>query len=354
MEELSKRGYTVRIACWPDNGKHFGQELTPFRPIAVPFSRQYRPAQVLTANRELLSVINEVRPALVHLHSPAAALPARLIPRKMLPPHTKVAYTVHGFPFDWEERMSPRGALLRLLERLLSFRTDLLLFQSLEDLFRATQASFGGRLWYLGNGVASSFFELDLPSIDEPRSFLFIGRLTREKGLLDLAQAFQVTSGTRLSLAGGELQSERDGIEEELRNTIRRNGDGRIVLLGDVPTGNMAQVMNEHHVVVLPSYREGLPRSVLEGMAAGRPCIGTCIRGTREVVVDGSSGFLVAPGQPGRLAEAIERMCDMSPRDFQKMSRTARHTAYRHFRESLVFDRLVAAYAAIGVAGETG
>ena len=68
----------------------------------------------------------------------------------------------------------------------------------------------------------------------------------------------------------------------------------------------MAKIITEYHIVVLPSYREGLPKSLIEGCAIGRPIITTDTNGCRECVTNGENGFLVPVKDHIKLAESIE------------------------------------------------
>ena len=74
------------------------------------------------------------------------------------------------------------------------------------------------------------------------------------------------------------------------------------------PADDVARVWREHHVALLLTYREGLPRSLVEAAAVGRPIIATDVPGCREIVRDGVKGFLVPPRQAGGAAAAMQRL----------------------------------------------
>jgi glycosyltransferase involved in cell wall biosynthesis len=86
------------------------------------------------------------------------------------------------------------------------------------------------------------------------------------------------------------------------------HAEGRVVWHGEVE--DVRPHIAACHVFVLPSYREGTPRSVLEAMAMGRPIITTDAPGCRETVINGDNGYLVAPGSADRLAEAMLRFIE--------------------------------------------
>ena len=89
--------------------------------------------------------------------------------------------------------------------------------------------------------------------------------------------------------------------------------------------------MATSHVYVLPSYREGTPRSVLEAMSTGRPVITTDAPGCRETVLEGVNGFLVQPGAVEPLVSAMVRMIKMEPTALVAMAEASRQMARQRF-----------------------
>src|SRR5919204_317102 len=122
----------------------------------------------------------------------------------------------------------------------------------------------------------------------DPREVLFAGRLSPEKGIEELVAA---TEGMNLVVAG-------DG---PLRHLVPD-------ALGFVPHDELEGLYERAAVVVLPSYREGLPLSVLEAMAHGKPVVASAVGGIPEFVEDGVTGLLVEPGDVAGLRAAIERL----------------------------------------------
>ncbi len=350
LAALARAGCTVRVACAPE-GPTFHADLAPYRPVALTFSRSPRPVPIARALVRLAALVRRERPAAVHLHSPAAAFPVRLLPRHLLPPGTKVLYTVHGFSHQWDKPMSARDRRLERLERMLAGRTDAILFQSAEDFAEASARGYRSRLRLIGNGVEDHWFSVPPPRpVRDPLRLLFVGRVVREKGVLELLEALALVPGVELGVAGTEIASERTGVLAEARHDVARLGlDDRVRFLGHVETARMPVVVADHHALVLPSHREGMPRSLIEGLAAGRPCIATDIRGCRELVDDGVNGYLVPRFDPKALAAAIRRLAELSDVEFVCFSAAARVGAESRNRESSVFDRVVAAYREVGI-----
>jgi glycosyltransferase involved in cell wall biosynthesis len=94
----------------------------------------------------------------------------------------------------------------------------------------------------------------------------------------------------------------------------------------------------------LPSYREGVPRSVIEGLASGRPVLATDIRGSRELVLHEDNGYLAKPGDVQSLASGLRWLFEHSAGDFALMGQRARASVDPERRESHVFARLLDAY----------
>jgi glycosyltransferase involved in cell wall biosynthesis len=349
LRELRRRGYIVRLACAPD-AERFSQQLDEFEPVRVAFPRTPRPWAIANASLDFLKTLRRIQPDLVHMHTPAVAFPTRALPRRLLPKHTRVVYTVHGFAHVWDSHRR-RDIMWERVERLLAPRTDAMLFQSQEDLEQTERLGYRSRLVYLGNGVEDDWFEIPpLPGPRRPLRALFVGRIIREKGVLDLFEALARVDSVELTVAGGELPSDRDGVESELRRRATEPPlAGRVRFVGLVGRAEMRAHVKAADVLVLPSYREGVPRSLIEGMAAGRPAIASDVRGCRELVRDHTTGFLVPPADVPALAAALARFVAQPESEYVRMSRAARDLASKEYRESRVFGRLVAAYEELGV-----
>jgi glycosyltransferase involved in cell wall biosynthesis len=136
-------------------------------------------------------------------------------------------------------------------------------------------------------------------------SFIFIGRLLAEKGVNEFIAAAKIVkvkySDVDFVLVGGLDQSNPGGLSSsELKELIK---DSVVIYSGQVSDVN--PWLAESSVFVLPSYREGLPRSTQEAMATGRPIITTDVPGCRETVINGLNGFLVPPFNPASLADRM-------------------------------------------------
>lgn len=155
-----------------------------------------------------------------------------------------------------------------------------------------------------GSGVDTAHFS-PAPLPDAP-IFLLIARLLRSKGLAEYGDAVKLLKGrlpgARFQLAG-MLDEGPDAISQAELDALVGNG---IEYLG--PLSDVRPAIAAASVYVLPSWREGTPRTVLEAMAMGRPIITNDVPGCRQTTIDGYNGLLVQPHDARLLADAMERL----------------------------------------------
>lgn len=163
------------------------------------------------------------------------------------------------------------------------------------------------RIW--GSGIdLNRHTPAPLPPVggERPVRFLMIGRLIRDKGVNEFADAAAILRGQ-----GRDAQFRLVGPLDPSPNAVPSEAIAHWAEAGTIdyagPADDVRPEIAAAHVVVLPSYSEGLPRSVLEGMAAGRPVITTLAPGCRDTVEDGVSGLLVPVRDAAALAGAMSR-----------------------------------------------
>lgn len=171
-----------------------------------------------------------------------------------------------------------------------------------------------------------------------PLRFLFVGRLLRDKGLVEFAEAARLVRRSRpdieFQVLGFGGSNNPSAVPEALVECWR--DEGLLTYLGE--TDDVRPFLEDCDCVVLPSYREGLPRALLEGAAMARPMIATDVPGCSAVVVDGENGFLCSARSPSSLAEAMERMLRLTLPERQAMGRKARDLVERQFDQRLVVE----------------
>ena len=188
--------------------------------------------------------------------------------------------------------------------------------------------------------VAGSGVDLDrfapAPMPPGPATFLLVSRLLGDKGVREYVEAARMLRerfpGARFQLLGP--------IDDGNRTAIRRGeldrwvSEGAIDYLGS--TDDVRPHLANASAIVLPSYREGLPRSLLEGAAMARPLIATDVPGCREVVEDGVNGFLCAVQDPRSLADAMAKFAQLPMADREAMGAASRRKVQERFSEEVV------------------
>lgn len=193
----------------------------------------------------------------------------------------------------------------------------------------------------LHNGIDPEDYSAALSDADTCcKNFVLLGRMGKRKGVYDLldamAEAVRRDPELHLFLAG-------DGEVEQVRSRIRELGlEDHVTAAGWVDQAGKLALLAKCGTLVLPSYHEGLPMSVLEGMAAGKAVITTDVGGIPEVVGE-KNGVLLQPGDTAALADALVRFA-AEPRMLDAMGETSRGLIRRQFSMTAMHNRLAEYY----------
>lgn len=318
-----KEGFEVHNVC-TDTGKFAELESQGLTMIEVPIDRQIHPLKNLKSIWKLYKLMKKENYDIVHVHTPIAALLGRVAAK--LAGVKQIIYTAHGFYFHEEMSKRQYNLFFNIEKYAAKWMTDWLLLQSKEDYELSLAHNFkpNNRTIHLSNGVDIwNKFHGDVITIEEIDTFRsennlsvddflfsFTGRLVKEKGVFELVEAFKSLSEmlpqAKLVLIGGLLESERDHDSyQKLLDDLNHPNIRYLGFRNDIPT-----IMKASDVFVLPSYREGLPRSIIEAMAMSKPIIATNIRGCREEVFPGENGYLVEKANVKELEEAMFSMLE--------------------------------------------
>lgn len=355
IDRLIAEGFDVHTVC--SDGRYV-KELREkgYAITAINIARKIAPVSNIKSLVSIYMFLKKERFDIIHVHSPVASVLGRIAARLAGSP--VIIYTAHGFYFH--ENMSAwKRQLIVLVEKLTGrLCTDMLFTQSHEDRDTAVKKGImpAKKVEWISNGIEVDRFPANAPDeglkrslgiSPEDRIIGFTGRLVREKGIGELVQALnrlkKDIAGLKLLVIGDTLESDRDkSAKKWINDMITENGlENDIVLAGF--REDLARFYGIMDVFVLPSYREGMPRSILEAMAAGRPVVATNIRGCREEVIDGVTGRLVPVKDSASLAEAIKEI--LSNKELAiKMGRTAMEVARENFNEKAVLDKEVRVY----------
>lgn len=365
-EFLKDLGYEVIFVFSPDATSRQTLTAAGFGVQEIFIPRKIDPADALAVCR-LGSYLRRLKPDIVHTHTSKAGIVGRTAARLAGVP--LVIHTIHGFPFiEGQNRFRYRA--YATIERWAGRLTDVLLSQSLEDVRTAQHLKIRARHGYpiyIGNGVdirrfdpsrfasAKDAIRLELGVRHSP-VVTIIARQTVEKGYTDLVRALaRISDMSWTALFVGP----DEGASDLIRELLTECGiSDRILMLGE--RADIERILAITDVYVLPSYREGVPRSVIEAQSMGVPAVVTNIRGCREVVIDGETGYLVPMKDPDSLAGALRRLLS-DEKQRAAMGVAARKRMEREFDERVVFQRIAAAYETLlsstsgyGGGGSTG
>ncbi|MDK2789540.1 MAG: hypothetical protein PWP15_47 [Methanothermococcus sp.] len=123
-------------------------------------------------------------------------------------------------------------------------------------------------------------------NIKKEKDIIFVGRLSKQKNIFNLIKAFKSLNYDLDIYGDGELKEKIEELIKDLKL------DDKVKLKGTVPNSELPSILNQYKIYVLPSFYEGMPKTLLEAMACGLPCLGTDVEGTREVIIHGENGWL--------------------------------------------------------------
>jgi glycosyltransferase involved in cell wall biosynthesis len=227
-----------------------------------------------------------------------------------------------------------------LYRKILSARRVRVVFQNPDDLnaFLDSELVVPDRTVLIrSSGVNLKRFSPRQSPLDGPPApiVLFAGRLTQEKGVLQFVEAARIlkSRGTEaiFQIAGTLDPGNASSVDQKTLDSWRI--EGAVDLLGHVDP--IDDVLAQASIVVLPSYREGVPRILLEAGAMGKPVVATDVPGCREAVAHGQNGLLVPPGDSEAPASAIYCLL-ADPRLRYAMGRDGREKVMREFSEEAV------------------
>jgi glycosyltransferase involved in cell wall biosynthesis len=256
---------------------------TGFPVVGIDFGSRIRSPMAAWALRDAL---RRLGPDLVHVHGLRAALPVTLSAEWMRLP---VTYTVHGLHFHY--KTGPSHGLGRISEALCFASFSDTVFVSEGDRLHAEHEGILGwarRYSVICNAIPP--VEMPHRPSDKQYDIVFLGRLERQKNplvLADILAGLRPLKGRLCIIGGGSLES-------ALRNRIGALGlSEQVIWLGPLHHQAALREAARARLLLLPSLWEGHPLSVIEAMQLELPVVASDVAGTREIVIDGQTGYLV-------------------------------------------------------------
>ena len=181
----------------------------------------------------------------------------------------------------------------------------------------------------------------DLKKDLETQNLLFLGRFGKRKGIYDLIEVVSklIVNYPNLKLyAGGDGEIEK--VEAMIKN---KNMEKNVQLLGWVTGREKERILKEASFYVLPSYNEGMPISLIEGMAYKNVCISTDVGGIPKVINNNVNGVIIKPGDKEKLYSELKKLLDNGELR-QKLSKNARKTVEEKFNIENNIEKLIGLY----------
>ena len=340
-----KAGFEVHVATNVDRGAET-IEAEGFILHRIPFRRGgLSPFSAIPTMLALWRVKNRIKPQIVHHSGLQCCVYGSIAAIGQKIPLVN-AITGLGYIFTsmtWRTRLLKQSMVL-LLPWLLNRRQSLVLVQNPDD--RAALENLGikpDRIALIpGSGVDTDVLE-PLPEPEGPITAGFAGRLLTDKGIRALVAAHGIlraqNHNVNLIIAGNPDPANPASVSlEEAQQWGRQPG---ITWLGHID--DISSLWRHCHFAVLPSHREGLPMSLLEAAACGKPMIATDAPGCREIVIDDQTGLLVPIENPAALAAAILRLAN-SPELRERYGKAAREIVVDRLSAKIVGKEIVALY----------
>ncbi|OXR49862.1 glycosyl transferase [Pusillimonas sp. T2] len=311
-----------------------------FRHHVIPMSRSGRnPFRELLTMLAFRRLFIQQRPAIVHAVTIKPLLYGGIAARLAKVPAFIGAVSGLGFVFTGGDpkRNLIRWAATRLYRLALGHPHSRVIFQNGgdRDMLQAAGALRPGQVVMIrGSGVDLNEF----PALPEPGGApvaIMVSRLLHDKGVNEFVEAARLTrghpSGLRWVLVGSPDVINPASVNEETLKAWQQ--EGVVECLGE--RTDIAELYQSSHIAVLPSYREGLPKSLIEAAASGRAVVTTDVPGCRDAIEPGETGVLVPARDAQALADAVVRLAE-NPELRQQMGRAGRQLAERVFDIRLV------------------
>ena len=338
LKELSEKYEVIGISS-PGEAMDRVSKREGVRTIAVPMERHISLLKDLKSLLQMIKVFRQEKPYMVHSMTPMLA--AWL---------TSVPVRIHTFTgLVWPTSTGMKRKVLMFTDKLTCACATHIIPEGegvKNDLIDGKITNKPLKVLGFGNimGVDMEYFKvtedikiksnkLRIPGVF---TFLYVGRIVRDKGINELVSAFcklqKDNDKVRLILVG-RYEEDLDPISEISKELIQMNHG--IETVGEMFDKDLLAYYCAADCFVMPSYREGFPNTVLEAGALDLPCIVTDINGSREIIVDGENGVIVPPHDVEKLYAAM-KMISISRLDRERMAANARKMIADRFEQSYV------------------
>ncbi|MCS5420927.1 MULTISPECIES: glycosyltransferase family 4 protein [Psychrilyobacter] len=308
IKKLEENGYEVWIATNCSECLEI-EELKDNNWINIEFSRNPFSIYSLQALKQIKRLLSEEKFEFIHFHTPVAAFIGRVAARFLK--LKNITYTVHGFHF-YDGAPLLNWLLYYPLEYIAMRWTDKIITINQEDFERAQKMAGSRTKVYKIDGVGLDLEKYSKGNREKVRKefelsekdFIIttIGELNKNKNQIQLIKAIEVLEPKFKALIVGVGNKEKE-LKSYVKNKKLKK---RVLFLGFRKDIN--DIIATSDVLVSMSYREGLPRNIMEGLAQGKPFVVTNIRGNRDIIIDNKNGYLVEVDDYGKTSEMIKKL----------------------------------------------
>lgn len=344
MIKMRAMGYDMVAVTSPGPELDELMDKDGFHCVAVPMERHISIVRDIKSLIRMIGVFRKEKPQVVHSMTPKAGMICMVAAWL-----TRVPVRIHTFTgLVWPTATGLKRRILMMTDWLTCACATHVIPEGqgvLNDLKNGGITKKPMKVLGYGNvrGVDMEFWSEKNADADKMEhikdtdkfTFLFVGRIVRDKGINELVEAFmRVREGRNVRLLlVGQYEDNLDPVSEETRMRIEKCED--IVYAGPQSGRDLLAYYAVSDSFVFPSYREGFPNTVLEAGAMGLPSIVTDINGSREIIKDGKNGMIIPPRSVETLAEAMLRMVeDKTMR--KQMAENAREMIVSRFEKNFV------------------
>jgi glycosyltransferase involved in cell wall biosynthesis len=343
---LAARGHKTLGAGADGDGYERLIREAGFRFEAIPVDKKgVNPLADLRLLRALAALYRKECPDVVHHFTIKPVIYGALAARWVGVPRVIATITGLGYAFTGE-RGGPLRPILERLYRIALRKTDVVFFQNRDDLQLFVDRALVDRAKCVlvpGSGVDLTRFAPTERAVNQPPHLLMVARVLRDKGIVEFVSALRLLRERNVAFQATILGAIDTRNPTAIAETEVRSWETEKLLRWIDHVKDVRPHITEADIVVLPSYREGLPRSLLEAAAMGKPLIATDVPGCKEIVGNGKNGLLVPVRDADSLATAMQTLIE-NPLQRTEMGRESRRIAEAVFDENIVIQRAIYAY----------
>ncbi|WP_373846167.1 glycosyltransferase family 4 protein [Bacteroides heparinolyticus] len=352
---LSQKGWNViGVAGEPENRLQQLTEAEGITSIFIPhLVRPISPANDLKAFLELIRAIKKEKPLIVHANTPKGSLLGMLAAWYCRVPHR--IYTVTGLRFETATGLFRR--LLIAMERITcmcatkvipegdgvaaTLRRERITAKPLKKILNGNINGVDLEYYSRNQSLEEAARQIKA-KIGEGFTFIFVGRIVRDKGIIELIEAFQRLqkehSECRLVLLGRQ-ESDLDPIRPSTLQAIKDNP----AIFEAGWQNDVRPWLAAADALAFPSYREGFPNVVMQAGAMSLPSIVTDINGCNEIIIEGENGYIVPPRDPQALYQRMKNMVEDTATT-KMMAQMARPLIAERYEQQAVWEAILSEY----------